>query len=54
MILFMYFDISNLVRSNNFEIANLEFDTTFILMNKVIKERKQTKKGPNHNLDYSF
>ena len=57
MILFMYFDISNLIRSNNFEITNSEFDTTFLLMNKGIKKRKQTKKGPifrkwiNHNLD---
>ena len=44
MILFMYFDISNLVRSNNFEIINSEFDTTVLLMNKGIKKRKQTKR----------
>ena len=47
MILFMYFEISNLVRSNNFEITNSEFDTTFLLMNKDIKKKKQTKKGTN-------
>ena len=42
----MYFDISNLVRSNNFEIINSEFDTTVLLMNKGIKEKKADKKGP--------
>ena len=58
MILFMHFDISNLVRSNNFEIINSEFDTTFLLMND--EEQKVDKKGPifrkwiNHNLDGSI
>ena len=37
MILFMYFEISNLIPSKNFEITNSEFDTTFLLMNKGTK-----------------
>ena len=33
----MYFEISNLIPSKNFEITNSEFDTTFLLMNKGTK-----------------